>query len=252
MKSTEYNEAIDLLVALSDENFRHRQFQISVLLCLSLCGSWQDMFQSVDRGQKGKITIESLQELLKTDLHRDLDEDQNLWGAILEVVEPVGTLLYGEGGLGEYVPAQGPGRRPEHMGSHTGGGGTGGYSAIGGWVGKTDLPRDLDEDQNLWGAILEVVEPVGTLLWGKGEGEEGRRELLETHIRGGQTGRYSAIGEGRGLGRDRRTYTGTWMRTKISGEPYWSSGTGQYYAIGDKCKGRGRRAYTGALIRTRT
>ena len=40
-------------------------------------------------------------------------------------------------------------------------------------MGETDQPRDLDHDQNLRVAILEVVESVGTPLWGRVAAEDG-------------------------------------------------------------------------------
>ncbi|XP_069130463.1 uncharacterized protein [Argopecten irradians] len=47
-----------------------------------------EIFQSVDRGQKGKISLESLREVLSGVLGRDLDSDASLWNKIVENINP--------------------------------------------------------------------------------------------------------------------------------------------------------------------
>ncbi|XP_021356877.1 uncharacterized protein LOC110452580 isoform X8 [Mizuhopecten yessoensis] len=47
-----------------------------------------EIFQSVDRGQKGKISLDSLREVLNGILGRDLESDTALWNKIVETVNP--------------------------------------------------------------------------------------------------------------------------------------------------------------------
>ncbi|XP_062613519.1 uncharacterized protein LOC134275261 isoform X7 [Saccostrea cucullata] len=47
-----------------------------------------DLFQSVDRNQRGKISLESLQEVLSTAQETDLSADDKTWNKILDVIEP--------------------------------------------------------------------------------------------------------------------------------------------------------------------
>ncbi|XP_033741176.1 uncharacterized protein LOC117327994 isoform X3 [Pecten maximus] len=47
-----------------------------------------EIFQSVDRGQKGKISLDSLREVLNGVLGRDLHSDATLWDKIVDTVNP--------------------------------------------------------------------------------------------------------------------------------------------------------------------
>ncbi|XP_056014044.1 uncharacterized protein LOC125674737 isoform X4 [Ostrea edulis] len=47
-----------------------------------------DLFQSVDRNQRGKISLDSLQEVLSTALEADLSADDKLWSKTLDIVDP--------------------------------------------------------------------------------------------------------------------------------------------------------------------
>lgn len=57
-----------------------------------LAPSLQDLFQSVDRIHSGKISLESLQEVLSAALETDLSADDTNWNKILETVDPVSAL----------------------------------------------------------------------------------------------------------------------------------------------------------------
>ncbi|XP_078336761.1 uncharacterized protein LOC111100577 isoform X9 [Crassostrea virginica] len=66
------------------ESFEHLDFS---LLHDNII-KYVDLFQSVDRLQRGKISLESLQEVLSAALETDLTTDDKAWNKILDIVDP--------------------------------------------------------------------------------------------------------------------------------------------------------------------